>query len=166
MNSWYSKGLRLTEVQVRPYPPMNMTLPSTPEEEPSTVLHFLNALTSALSNRTHTIPYTHSHLYANISAFSPRLAVLFSGGLDCTVLAWIIHTLLPLNESIDLVNVAFENPRTMATQNIHPEDVYSRCPDRITGRAGWEELRKLSQDTGRNWRFVEVQLCCGVLKVD
>src|SRR5258705_13423472 len=41
----------------------------------------------------------------------PKLAILFSGGVDCTVLARIVHDLLPVEEQIDLLNVAFENPR-------------------------------------------------------
>src|SRR4051794_32040995 len=42
-----------------------------------------------------------------------KVAVLFSGGLDCSVLARITHDILPLEESIDLLNVAFENPRVI-----------------------------------------------------
>lgn len=42
-----------------------------------------------------------------------KLAVLFSGGLDCTVLARMAHDLIPLGEHIDLLNVAFENPRVV-----------------------------------------------------
>ena len=71
-------------------------------------------------------------------------------------MAWLIHTLLPPGEPIDLINVAFENPRTVAAQKTLPEDVYNVCPDRITGRAGWEELCKLSSGQARKWRFIEV----------
>lgn len=42
-----------------------------------------------------------------------RFAVLFSGGLDCTVLARMAHDLVPADQSIDLLNVAFENPRVI-----------------------------------------------------
>ncbi|KAF7544748.1 hypothetical protein G7Z17_g9699 [Cylindrodendrum hubeiense] len=51
-----------------------------------------------------------------------RVAVLFSGGLDCTVLARLCHDIVPPGQSIDLLNVAFENPRIGAQ---HP-DSYSR----------------------------------------
>jgi hypothetical protein len=64
--------------------------------------------------------------------------------------------MLPPDEPIDLINVAFENPRTVAAQKIKAEDVYRVCPDRITGLAGWEELGRSSQGTSRNWRFIEV----------
>ena len=42
------------------------------------------------------------------------IAILFSGGLDCTVLARMTHDLLPPDQEIDLINVAFENPRVVA----------------------------------------------------
>ncbi|OAD70289.1 hypothetical protein PHYBLDRAFT_177972 [Phycomyces blakesleeanus NRRL 1555(-)] len=40
-----------------------------------------------------------------------RVAILFSGGLDCITLAALAHQHLPHCEPIDLLNVAFENPR-------------------------------------------------------
>jgi asparagine synthetase B (glutamine-hydrolysing) len=135
---------------------MNKSLPTTTEEDPSTPKELLDALTTAISIRTRTIPQTHIHNHISEEESPPRVAVLFSGGLDCSVLAWLVHTLLPPDEPIDLINVAFENPRTVAAQKTRDEDVYSVCPDRITGRAGWEELRRLSQESGRNWQFIEV----------
>lgn len=144
---------------VRCYSTMNKSLPSDSlDENPSTPFRLLQILTSALSIRTRTIPTTHTHLSSSSIAVLPRVAILFSGGLDCSVLAWLIHTLLPPSESIDLINVAFENPRTLAANNTKKEDVYKVCPDRITGRAGWQELCALSKGTGRVWRFVEVPL--------
>ena len=48
-----------------------------------------------------------------------RIAVLFSGGLDCTVLARLVHDILPLDQNIDLINVAFQNPRVVqAAKNV------------------------------------------------
>lgn len=86
-----------------------------------------------------------------------RIAVLFSGGLDCTVLARLSHDLVPLKQSIDLINVAFENPRIGAQ---HPDcsrdDLYEKCPDRITGRSAFAELTKTCPD--RAWRFVAVNV--------
>jgi len=135
---------------------MNRALPNGAGEDSYTPIRFLEVLKSALSIRTRTVPRTHSHPNSHMAETIARVAVLFSGGLDCSVLAWLIHTLLPPNESIDLINVAFENPRTVAAQKTKSEDVYNVCPDRITGRAGWEELRTLSSGEGRNWRFIEV----------
>ncbi|KAF3920882.1 hypothetical protein ABW21_db0206137 [Orbilia brochopaga] len=42
-----------------------------------------------------------------------KVGILFSGGLDCTMLARIAHDILPLHEPIELLNVAFENRRVL-----------------------------------------------------
>ncbi|KAJ4301493.1 hypothetical protein N0V90_003585 [Kalmusia sp. IMI 367209] len=84
-----------------------------------------------------------------------RIAVLFSGGLDCTILARLTHELIPLEQSVDLLNVAFENPRIH--NNLGPdESPYELCPDRITGRTSYQELSETCPD--RIWRFVEVDV--------
>jgi asparagine synthetase B (glutamine-hydrolysing) len=71
-----------------------------------------------------------------------RLAVLFSGGLDCTILAAICHKYLPPNEPIDLLNVAFENP---GSAHYHKKTIDDAAifmvPDRMTGRRSAQELR-------------------------
>ena len=75
------------------------------------------------------------------------MAILFSGGLDCICLAALAHRHLPLSEPIDLLNVAFENPRAQNAnqkkqqqQQQQQRPIYD-TPDRITGRASVEELR-------------------------
>ncbi|OAV96015.1 hypothetical protein, variant [Puccinia triticina 1-1 BBBD Race 1] len=88
-----------------------------------------------------------------------KVAILFSGGLDCTTLAFLAHFHVPLGESIDLVNVAFENPRAASNARrnnkvINP-DVFS-VPDRHTGEESWKELCQLTP--GRTWRFVKVDV--------
>ncbi|GAA6013581.1 hypothetical protein JCM10207_004781 [Rhodosporidiobolus poonsookiae] len=40
-----------------------------------------------------------------------RIGVLFSGGIDCTTIALVADRVMPEGEAIDLINVAFENPR-------------------------------------------------------
>ncbi|POW05375.1 hypothetical protein PSTT_09751 [Puccinia striiformis] len=93
-------------------------------------------------------------------AHDSKVAILFSGGLDCTTLALLAHSHIPLTESIDLVNVAFENTRAAANskrsnnQTANP-DVFS-VPDRRTGEESWKELCQLTP--GRIWRFVEVDV--------
>ena len=84
-----------------------------------------------------------------------RVAVLFSGGLDCTVLARLAHDLIPRDQSIDLINVAFENPRIAAQfPGCSRDDLYEKCPDRLTGRSAFAELSRVCPE--RNWRFVAV----------
>ena len=89
-----------------------------------------------------------------------RVAVLFSGGLDCTVLARLGHEVLDADQGIDLLNVAFENPRVVAQlkkeSNGKLPDFYEACPDRITGRRSFAELQKVCP--GRAFRFVAVSV--------
>lgn len=85
-----------------------------------------------------------------------RVAVLFSGGLDCTVLARIASDIIPTGQAIDLINVAFENPRIAAqNKNLSAADLYELCPDRMTGRKSFAELLAVCPD--RPWRFVTVR---------
>lgn len=103
-----------------------------------------------------------------------RLAILFSGGLDCTVLARLAHDLLPSDQEIDLLNVAFENPRVIKAAQTGPRlkkgaptpppdttqildnkvSPYELCPDRETGRKAHQELQSVCP--GRTWRFIAV----------
>ncbi|RAL17200.1 asparagine synthetase domain-containing protein [Aspergillus homomorphus CBS 101889] len=88
-----------------------------------------------------------------------KVAVLFSGGLDCSLLARLSHEILPEDETIDLLNVAFENPRVAAAaakQGGAVGSVYESCPDRMTGRSAFAELQKVCPS--RNWRFVAINI--------
>ncbi|KAI0126040.1 asparagine synthase [Xylariales sp. AK1849] len=89
-----------------------------------------------------------------------RIAVLFSGGLDCTILARLADEFLPTSQGIDLVNVAFQNARDVAS---HPEGAdakaslaYEACPDRVTGRKAFAELRAACPS--RYWRFIAINV--------
>jgi asparagine synthetase B (glutamine-hydrolysing) len=112
----------------------------------------LEHLSSALRLRVLDIPI-HSRLHP--SPETARVAILFSGGLDCTLLARLTHHLLPQHQSVDLLNVAFENPRTMRG---YPPGTspYEICPDRVTGRASFAELAEVCPE--RNWRFVAIDI--------
>ncbi|KAK2724413.1 hypothetical protein QYM36_001056 [Artemia franciscana] len=75
-----------------------------------------------------------------------KIAILFSGGLDSTILAALVHRCLPQDESVDLINVAFElegkNKRFGFEYNV---------PDRISGIDAYEEIRTLYH---REWNLV------------
>ena len=116
----------------------------------------LKRLQWSLSARTHEIPLPPSQWVA-----PARVAVLFSGGLDCTVLARILHDTLSKEQDIDLLNVAFENPRVVQAAGASqlsqvPGSAYSFCPDRITGLSSYSEL--LTVCPGRRWRFVSIDI--------
>ncbi|KAK4172714.1 putative asparagine synthetase [Triangularia setosa] len=89
-----------------------------------------------------------------------RVAVLFSGGLDCTVLVRLCHDILAPHQEIDLFNVGFENPRVVAQLKKDAKgkgvNFYEACPDRITGRKSFAELKSVCP--GRVFRFVAVNI--------
>ena len=69
------------------------------------------------------------------------------------------HFHIPLTETIDLVNVAFENTRAASTSNRNdrnPTTGIFSVPDRRTGEESWQELCELTP--GRVWRFVKVDV--------
>ncbi|KAH0292652.1 hypothetical protein M436DRAFT_73954 [Aureobasidium namibiae CBS 147.97] len=94
------------------------------------------------------------------SSPAANLAILFSGGLDCTLLARLSHDILDPTQPVDLLNVAFENPRVhRRPANADPNEPWSPfelCPDRITGRASFAELQAICP--GRLWRFVAIDI--------
>ncbi|KAI9454864.1 asparagine synthase-domain-containing protein [Lactarius psammicola] len=112
-----------------------------------------------------------------------RVAVLFSGGIDSTICAFLAHKHIPMDEPIDLLNIAFENPRKIRVQvdgnvggikkknqgamalkntvSIDEQLTGQYCPgylvpDRVSGLSELEELRRLCP--GRQWNFVEVDV--------
>ncbi|KAJ2499954.1 hypothetical protein GGH96_003137 [Coemansia sp. RSA 1972] len=99
-------------------------------------------LTQAVKSRVDSIPQ---------NGTNARCGVLFSGGVDCMVLAALLTKVLPHNEPIELFNVAFENPRQTKLQPF--DSAIYDVPDRKTGRAGWNELERI--DPHREWRFIE-----------
>lgn len=87
--------------------------------------------------------------------------MLYSGGLDCTLLVRMLHDALPKDQDIDLLNVAFENPRVIqsagASQLLQTaRSAYSLCPDRVTGLSSYSEMLALCP--GRIWRFVSIDI--------
>lgn len=140
---------------------MNKSLPEHPPAlttDSPFVKQLESQLRQSLELRIQNIPEPPSY----IAGQSAKTAVLFSGGLDCTLLARLSHEILPTNEPIDLLNVAFENPRVAAAAKLNknappsPLSIYENCPDRITGRSAHAELTKTCP--GRTWRFVAIDI--------
>ena len=80
---------------------------------------------------------------------SARVAILFSGGIDCMVLARLADLHLPPDEPLDLLNVAFG-------------DRAAAAPDRLTGRRGVRELRRLSPS--RRFQLIEIDISLAELR--
>lgn len=82
-----------------------------------------------------------------------ELGILFSGGLDCTVLAGIIarnYIEAAKPAVIDLLTVGFENPRT----GLGARD----SPDRKLSERSWFELSKVFCNTSVKFRLVQVDV--------
>lgn len=140
-------------IQISAIGVFNATIPDGPKqlEDGHAAVDQLKAhLLQSLKYRVQDVPMLPSG-----SVAKPRVAVLFSGGLDCTVLARLTHELVSKEQQIDLLNVAFENPR-LAAQNkgLDIAKLYEMCPDRITGRQSFTELT--TSCPGRRWNFVAV----------
>ncbi|KAF1608708.1 UNVERIFIED_CONTAM: Asparagine synthetase domain-containing protein 1, partial [Eudyptes pachyrhynchus] len=108
-----------------------------------------------------------------------NIAILFSGGVDSMVIAALADRHIPLDEPIDLLNVAFVPKQKTGLpipnierkqQNHHeiPSEESSQSPaadegpgeaevpDRVTGKAGLKELQ--SVNPSRTWNFVEINV--------
>ncbi|MCJ1349818.1 hypothetical protein MMC31_008059 [Peltigera leucophlebia] len=149
----------LTKLQRPSFPGLNRASRrsdlSTLDIDSATISELAERLQSSLSLRVQNIPYP-----CSTTETSTCIAVLFSGGLDCTLLARLIHDILPLEYDIDLLNVAFENPRVVRAANTNASlssaSAYSMCPDRITGLSSHAELLRVCP--GRKWRLVCIDI--------
>lgn len=84
-------------------------------------LALLHCLSRSLCRRLLSIPALHSN----------PLCILFSGGIDCTLLAAMCALVLPPNCSVDLINCAFVGNRKSSILS----------PDRIAARHSFNELK-------------------------
>jgi len=91
-----------------------------------------------------------------------KVGVLFSGGLDCTVLALLADRVLPKHEPIDLLNVAFEQTKQSPADENYDTTLKYAVPDRITGVSSYNELKILSPT--RQWNFIEINITIEELK--
>ncbi|XP_023670597.1 asparagine synthetase domain-containing protein 1 [Paramormyrops kingsleyae] len=133
----------------------------------------IDVLSRAVQWRVQYLPYEDpATLMPNDKA---DVAILFSGGIDSMILALLAHRHVPSGKPIDLLNVAFrlQEPKRqkgptkkMKNKKMTPDQANDLgeplpsarfdVPDRITGRAGLQELCALSSD--RKWNFVEINV--------
>ncbi|CAK9785568.1 hypothetical protein CC85DRAFT_284464 [Cutaneotrichosporon oleaginosum] len=131
---------------------VNGELPVSPPERllavEAEVDSFLTHLTTSVRRRVENIPAP--------APGAARAAVLFSGGVDCSLLVCLIHSVLPAGEPIELVNVAFaQPPKSSGKLTPKPSGGGYDVPDRLSGREAAAELRAAFD---RDFRFVEVDV--------
>ena len=84
----------------------------------------------------------------------PKISVLFSGGIDCAVIAALAHMCIPPGEELDLVNVAFgqESANEKKSSDIKTHNLSFAVPDRQTGLIALSELETVFPQ--RKFNFV------------
>lgn len=162
------------------------------EHKRKVVHQFIDVLDEAVKRRVLLLRRGEDEGTGQVQGVSPRkahVAVLFSGGVDSMVIAALADRHVPLEEPIDLLNVAFmtkeQTKRTGTTKNCirqemqldlhrgeeNHKDLDAKMgddlscfdvPDRITGRAGLKELEALNPS--RTWNFVEINVTLKELK--
>ncbi|XP_049868913.1 asparagine synthetase domain-containing protein CG17486 [Pectinophora gossypiella] len=112
-----------------------------------TVSNIIELLEKSVKIRLNTQPNKCKHcLHEQNPCTHCTIGVLFSGGLDCTILAFLADKYVHKDQSIELLNVAFKKEEN-GTYDV---------PDRLTGRQSFEELKKLCP--GRKWVFREINV--------
>lgn len=147
-------------------------------EQTSEVLSLIDVLSEAVRQRVQSLPLIdESELVKEDKA---KIAILFSGGIDSIILAALADRHVPIHQQIDLLNVAFKLQEPKIQKDIGKKhkskkfeadlkncgtksvDSLFDVPDRITGRAGLEELQGLNPE--RKWNFVEINVTQEELK--
>ncbi|XP_049952784.1 asparagine synthetase domain-containing protein 1 isoform X1 [Schistocerca serialis cubense] len=93
-----------------------------------------------------------------------KVGILFSGGLDSSVIAALASECIPKDEPIDLINVAFEPKKRICRGNkkaaVNRADY--NVPDRKTGVQSYRQLQSLYPE--RKWNFIQVDVTREELK--
>nr|KAF6493634.1 asparagine synthetase domain containing 1 [Rousettus aegyptiacus] len=152
------------------------------------VQQFIDVLSIAVKRRVLCLPRDENLTPGKVLKACNRkanVAILFSGGIDSMVIATLADRHIPLDEPIDLLNVAFitkekpiltglnkkrikqknyemfseessKNAAAAAAAAAASPDKQFNVPDRITGRAGLKELQ--AANPSRIWNFVEINV--------
>ncbi|KAK9467279.1 asparagine synthase-domain-containing protein [Lipomyces arxii] len=130
-------------------------------EGPTTLIYPYGTPSCKLSSNSRNVDLFSSVLSAavrrrvlaiNHSPATNSYAILFSGGIDCSIIAYLTCIVLRQHSAtIDLLNVAFENPRIGGGYD---------TPDRVLGRRSWRELLILPQikESSCTLRLVEIDV--------
>lgn len=152
----------------------------TNSKKKAMVSALIDVLSEAVHKRVRYLP-AQDELAIPLNHTKADIAILFSGGIDSMILAALADRHIPADKSIDLLNVAFKiqegkvPPKSLKkgknkkkdcdADKMQPDQQSFNCfdvPDRITGRAGLQELKNLSPK--RQWNFIEINVTQEELK--
>lgn len=110
----------------------------------------IQLLTNSIEHRINATPdFCKNCIKTRTSCEHSKISILFSGGVDCTILATLLDKVLDPKLPIDLINVSFEK---VTRQKVH--SITYDTPDRISARNSLEELKLLN--SARYIAFVSI----------
>lgn len=83
-----------------------------------------------------------------------KIGILFSGGIDCTILTCLVDQMVDAHLPIDLINVSFE--KIIRAKTNKPIEIDYNTPDRLSAVAALDELKRLNPH--RRWNLIEVNV--------
>lgn len=123
------------------------------EEINETCDKFLELLSKSVKDRIQRTPkFCKSCIRTGESCSHTRVGILFSGGVDCSMIAVLADKFIDASLPIDLMNVAFER----VSYAKKTAEINWNVPDRLTGSETVEELRRLCPS--RKWNFIETNI--------
>ena len=119
----------------------------------NSVNEFISLLTKSIQDRVINTPQLCRDCIKIQETFCPhpKVGILFSGGIDCSIITLLANSHIPENLPIDLLNVSFEK-----FSNKSEEKIDWNVPDRITALQTIQELRSLCP--GRKFNLVKVNI--------
>jgi asparagine synthetase B (glutamine-hydrolysing) len=111
---------------------------------------FIELLTRSVHDRVLKTQSQCKNCLGNSNCNHSNISVLFSGGVDCTLLTALAHKFIDKEKPIELLNVAFEK---VSNKNVK---IDFNVPDRLTGLETLNELQNLYPE--RKWNFIEINI--------
>lgn len=133
-----------------PYKKPTLTFDPLPSSEGLLDASKIEKLHKVLNNACSIRQSTIHPLHAIKNNSGAQLGVLFSGGLDCTIISALISENMREPAAIDLITVGFDNPRT----NLKA----SESPDRKLSKKSWFHLAKKYNSDKLNIRLIEINV--------
>ncbi|KAH9590344.1 Asparagine synthetase domain-containing protein 1, variant 2 [Schistosoma haematobium] len=143
----------------------NMCIPTTLKEVQQKFLDLLSAVIHDSVNFDLLYDTNYSFNVSDVlddNRSGSLFGLLFSGGLDSSVIAALLDRFVPDDQSIDLINVAFQRRCTGVSVNnsdcLDKDCLISaeEAPDRQTALKSYEELCKLS--ARRKWNLIKINV--------